>query len=1520
MGDSPDTDFDIITKPIIINNLIYETNTNIDDEFIIYFKEEKLFIGSVVEINEEDSYIVIVNEINDIFKISIDEYSNIILITDTYEIIDIEKVSEFTESEEKKDFDEYIVETLKKDIYPEINFETIEKKYQEYEYKIYDTIQILLSNIIESFDIYDNKQIISELSDNLHYVLSQKELNENHYLNKYNNIPSWIRPISTNYKKVYVDEIDDIVIDKPYINVDQSFEEKKIRDIKDNANNLFDLYLKESVSEFNPTQSIDKSIGIEDKYEGRYFMNMKDFEIDERQTRGPILYYDSSGFKKKIIENDLLGIDELILFPNKYFNMNINFSMTQDMIPLNTKLDLYDLSKHTNLQKNVSEAFSNGIIKIDISKSKEYSNKKIMIYKLNNSKSVFDVLKQAKNTFPSIKDFIEDIDIPIYNYNDIDYLLLQYKINHKDMNIEDKLYVNFLIKNSLKNIKPDSKPVKKRNIDKKKRNRTLDIKKIKLLIFNLSNINLKNYYLDKFIDKYTKSSINSNWLLNIYTDEHLLCKHHKTSCKITTDKNAYESLIDNWAGDTIDGYIYCKNCNEYITHEDFSLFEGFTGDKPIITKEELTSKLEDEMSSLSENQLNDINLIQMLSVNIGVTLTNEDSIHILNLYKLLDESKFTDHRYGMINVIEESYPSLVNAKSKITKEKFNKLKIKIKKYIQDTNKVLFFYICILLLIQTNIPGYKNTPDGGELLDFKNKNFLESLSKPSTIDILNEGVSLLFKKIRSLSTSLKGLLWSHCKIFVDEKIIQSSPRDQIKNIIQYLFTPFFPSMLKKIKNYYINNISDTSLFLKKFWNTYKPLPNDKLVVYIRNILNNENLVKEDKPYYLKQNLIENMLENSGYLIDINNTTPKYKQYSIQISDIMINASFDRLYNYTIYLYGIHEHSDYINLLIDRFIHTIDKKHQLKIKEIFEKGGWNQLTLSFKKPTIDFSNLKKILISVITYYKQFDKKDIELNDHDIFNNIRLMYISTLPKRIYESTYSNIFSNVNEERLLDKLKKRYCYDIHGKLIINDTFKEHYISLELPINKMIGNCVNNIKKESIQDIISLIHSQNKLEPIYPYIEISPIYEYIDRVLLFIDNIKYEDELIYLLGDNTKKYIDTSSDKSIFNDIYKQIQMKTEEYIFDYIDFIQSSEQLENALDSMKTKISIFGKDFKNIIHLFYPPEPGNSNYNENNPDIELSSELIDTFYEYIIKTTSIISNEKQGDYSIHNWWKLSPTNNNTLNNFLQENYLVNHNELFIQSKNKYSFMIYYHKSIYFKKLIEHIDIQLLSEYLRGSSKSKTVFSQSRCMRIKKYSFMKLLNQMQVFIIQINDSNSNIYKKLDSEFKSFEEDYSVEDCSNTLSKYIIELMIDILNEYNDPTWILNIDKFRLNERLSLQKEREKLELTNKLDQMDANQRYVYVQKQKIGAVNWFKDADTYNQNYIESDEFKQKTLEERIEYLKKMEESKSIVTDEVQSNILDDIDDPNQEGYYNQDDLDNEGDNEEYIDMNVDDNDIMGF
>lgn len=1529
-----DSDFDISIEKVEIQTSIYDNNINIDDELIIFFKQDE-FYGKVIEIDDIDKIITLEDELNNFVKLKTDDYLNILLTTDEYEIIDIEKVLELTEKQQEQEFDDIIVETLKNDIYPEIKLETVEKQIKDYEYTKYQQKEILLSSIIDSLDVYDNKNMIADLSDNLEVLLSIPEKTELNYLSKYNKIPYWILPVSTGYKKVYSDggnSITEKTVEKPNIIYNQYVEQTKNKVSLEKATDYFDYLQKTFNSDSEPVQYV-KTSGYCDEYNGKFLMNFQDFNIDSRKTRNSIEFNDKQGINKTIIKDEKMCFDRFILFPKKYLNLNFKSNIDDETLTLKQKLYNYKQINLQDYKECLKEALDKDTIFCNLDDDTiNYDKDKIIIFKTTENLSKKDFFDKIKQKFPSIPQILDEFNIPIYNYLDLNKLLFQYNINDRDFSVDDKEYVNKLIKKSVKDVKQKKYNFEK-YIQQKKikidRNPIQDAINIKNILYRETNIIKKNYYMNKFIDKYTKTKLNSNWLHSIYTGEPILCKHYKTSCKTTTDKHAYTSLIENWAGNTIDGIVYCKNCNEYLAPEDFSLLEGFDGDKPIQTKEVIKQDVIDEFSELSSIEINDIKLIKLLSVNIGINIKDSDILDIIKLYKLCNNDDLADSRYQKVNTIKQSYPTLIDAKQKVSNDKFIKLQNKIKNYIHDSNKVIFLYCCILILVQINVPGYQNVSEDKETLNINDKNFLKLLSESDKQLINVSGVNLIFNKIKALSTSFKNSkLWKNCNIFISEEKNPSvlKPQTQIQNTIIYILSPYFPLIMSKIKNYYNTNVIDKQTYLKKYWNTYKPLPNNKLVSSINNSLNTPEILEQNKKYFIKLNLVEYALENINKLVDINDGDPIYKQYSIKISDIMNNSSFERLYNYTIYLHGNHDNSDYINNLINRFIDTIDAKNKPIITQIFEKNGYDKSSMKFKHDSIKFNQMKKILLEIVEYYKLQNKTDIETNDHEIFNNIKLPFINTLPKRIYNDKSDDVFSNINSEELLEKFKNKFCYDINKNIIKNTDNIVHLLSPEYSINKIIPECSSELDDKNIKQLTTKLYTLNKLQPIY-VLDVSVKKEYyVDRIYNFINKNQklLKDENLLNLYDISNNIINESGDDGRhYDEVYKNIKSDTKQKINDIIEFIESYEKLIPTLKKLNTTKNIFGNNYNIIKNMFYPPKPGDDGYDENKIETGLTNNMIEYYIDYIFRLTSSISNYRNADGFLPTWWGMSDYNHLNFIEFLRKNDMVYHNEIFLPSTlQKNSYKKYFTKHLYFKNLFDYIKSTSDDIYLLKGKKD-TLFNKDRSERLQKYVFVNLLKNIIVYIEKLSDQNSKEYQSLNIIYNS-SNGYSIDECIEVLSDYFIELLIDIIQEYVDPTWIQTINENKLREKLSLQKEREKLDLTNKLDKMDANQRYVYVQKQNIGAVNWFKNAEQSHQEYINSEEFKQNTLKERLEYLKNIYNQNSNEIDAMKIQGMDvDVNLPDiqqqEEGYYNEQDIDGEGESEEYIDMNVEDEDIMG-
>ena len=122
-----DNDIDIDSDIDIDNDNVYINDINIKDEFIIVFKNLVESIGKITDIDiDMENVDMYIN--GETVKLKIDDESNIILKTDDYEIIDIEKIIEF----EFSNLDAIIEATLKQDLYPDIEIITEEVKKKVY--------------------------------------------------------------------------------------------------------------------------------------------------------------------------------------------------------------------------------------------------------------------------------------------------------------------------------------------------------------------------------------------------------------------------------------------------------------------------------------------------------------------------------------------------------------------------------------------------------------------------------------------------------------------------------------------------------------------------------------------------------------------------------------------------------------------------------------------------------------------------------------------------------------------------------------------------------------------------------------------------------------------------------------------------------------------------------------------------------------------------------------------------------------------------------------------------------------------------------------------------------------------------------------------------------------------------------------------------------------------------------------------------------------------------------------------
>ena len=109
-------------------------------------------------------------------------------------------------------------------------------------------------------------------------------------------------------------------------------------------------------------------------------------------------------------------------------------------------------------------------------------------------------------------------------------------------------------------------------------------------IRSMIDIPKRNEYLERYIQLFTREAFvneDPQSLYNVYTNEPLLCKHYKYSSIYHRDPKAHQTMITVYGRVPEDGCIYCKHCGEYLCEQDFSQFDGFSDETPIMLREEI---------------------------------------------------------------------------------------------------------------------------------------------------------------------------------------------------------------------------------------------------------------------------------------------------------------------------------------------------------------------------------------------------------------------------------------------------------------------------------------------------------------------------------------------------------------------------------------------------------------------------------------------------------------------------------------------------------------------------------------------------------------------------------------------------------------------------------------------------------------------------------------------------------------------------------------------------------------------
>ena len=1515
---------------------------------ILLDKVNDSFVAEVIEINESESYAIFKTDAGKELKFLLN-YDDLILKSDgNYEILDIERVIPFDLNILKDDIQQ-LEKQLTSDIVDglDISLEEINEKE-----KVYTKVEIredLLSSLIYSFNGYDNLQIIKNLNDTVDNLIEliNKEDRPVYLYNIKNDrvLPKWLIPVVDNPMKQYnsieglneffeINEQEQLQFNQLNQMLYQSQRpiEPSLSDVGYTTNKVT-TYLRDCL-----TNSTCISSQGSYSYDMRKNKNNTGTQIDNNKNIihpadtlnvVGLLYLSEGELRHTLPYNyNLFTLNELV-FLNSINRLLPYKTLKESMI---TSLSLTDDFILDEINQNIFYTFT-----------KRYETKEEFI----------DTLKKIT---PSVKHLIDNMSIElratILNYKDFKTQCIQYEIDPYCLESGDIKLVNELISDNVKRYLDYNASLKEITIDEVLPKLSLDLKMKMALssILSMTNIPTRNEYIQKYIKIYTRSASGNDednlWLYNKYNNQPILCKHYELLSVYHSNKDAFNSMITVYGGAPVDGVIHCKNCGEYLCNEDFSLFEGFSDEQPSSSRDELIQ----EVDLLKDYKEDDILLVKLIASSIGTNLKEEDLQLILEIFKNVSNDILANVRYKSKNItVTDEHPRVKEIRKKYAKDK-NKKKLiseevkNFQLYVKNTNKIVIILSLCILVIQSAVPSYEVKKGSSiSFIEFNDSNSLE------TVNYNMKYIDLCIHNTVKLCSNYKNdELWNHYRLLLEESKTYDvlDLRKQIFNTIKYFVSPQYPKIQDKLVLYRTHLLSSHNVYVNYEWPTFKPLVKGELSAIVNTVLEEKDT--EFKDYYIL-NYNNYPVENVSLITDIDtskNIQP-YELVNLDVSEIMVNKAFLLLFGISVSNYGrILQINHGIDIHIERFLQTVQRKEEMIA--IFKKYKWES---SSKTGGLSYKVLRtKIIPEIISTYLKIDtdlspcfsnEKVCNQFIHTNVNNYDLHLLKSKAKRIYNYKPFTVYPQGSFEELSDEFKeklfKRYCKDPSDKIIKrfinNDYLGKFLLPIEGDIEDNTSTYENNLRIEegNFKEIMKAVQCGL---PIKEFVK--PKYYVLDDYNIDIHNVSSEIvyNLLRVLQDNSLDLSDDNPIITLFVNIVGKDNYDSKEVLVIQRDINKSVSELslDELILNCSRFISTVGREVKMLKRFenIFINTTTNININEEERKLLVGdgfkyknmresdvSKVFNMFLKGEKLTTDLcfhylytielliarLSFNYQADPKISKFWKLRDNDKQTMNNYMKNNYLLLHQDIFRRESN-YKGFFNYHEPLLFQVLHDYI-----KPYLKNIDTIKVtdlkLINPVINMIISKYVLILSLSKLIEFYDKLKSEDDEVISALETKFLSVEEDFNVYVCINVLEKFIMDLFINIFEVHYDSRWVVsNLDLDDLSKRLSKQKEKEKQQVIQNLDTMSDEKRASTVELQKIGVVSMYHQSVKANEGRVIDEYSSVDEGYDEIDNKDIVDEAISVSTGEItELPVLGNLGTVQEEdGYYNENDFNEEG------------------
>lgn len=1513
------------------------------ETYALLLKGETPIVVEVSELNEEDSVVSMSNvKTNKTYQLLLND-GELVMKTDNYEIYDIERVIPFDLSILKEDI-EQLNRELTSDIIEDLDISLEEIQEKD---KIYTSVEIredILSSLVSSYKAYDNIQLIQSLNDVVDNILDLYDEKEEvvylYNIKKDKELPKWLVPVVDNPLKIY---------DNSMKAIDEFFEIRELTQLS------YQQHMQVTLDSYRPVETSLSDVGFYTQTIHNYFRDCLTtssclsktgtYRYDTRKNRNDSkIIFD--GDAKITHPKDSLNMVGLVYLPLSQLKHTITYSNNlfslSEMTRLNSISNLIPYETMRDLPIEVHQ-LSEDITNTELNQTSLYT----FTERYESKDDYYSIVKQLTPSISDILSSLSTIRNKIMNYKDFKTLTVQYEINpYKLANDELKL-INDIISTNVNNYLKNNNSLKEITIVPMIPTLSLNqkIALSKSVILSLTNIPLRNEYIQKFIRTYCRKAKHNEsdlWYYNSYTNEPILCKHYELLSIYHNNKDAFDTMISLYGKQPEDGVVHCKHCGEYLCNEDFSLFDGFSDEQPILMREELVT----EVNLLEKFKEDEILLVKQIAGSLGANITDDDIKLVLDIQKSLNNDILANIRYKTMNVTtSDEHPRVKDIRKKYAKEK-NKKKLitndtkAFQLFIKDTNKMIALISLISLAVQSATPSY-------EIKKGSVFNFIEFGDSDSLDSITYNRKYIEFCMYTTLKLCDKyknDTLWNHYRVLSDEirvyKGLQSI-KQQIINTIHYLVSPSYPMLQDRLMVYRKFILSSKNVYINYEWPTYKPLLQSELYDKANTILLEKDGMYKDN-YVLDYNNYP--VENISLIHGIGESKKKliHELINFGVSEIMVNKAFLLLFNLSVSNYGnkiqkVHS----IDLHIERFLQTVTKKEEM-IK-VFKKNNWES---SKKTGGISYKTLRtKIIPEIIATYLRIDTdlspcfshaKECNQFIHVNVNNYDLHLLKTKPKRVYSYKPFTVYPTGDYEQLSsefkDKLFKRYCKDPTGKII------KRFITTDY-LGKYLVHTKGKLEDEFIGVYEnSMRNDESNFKEIMKAVQCElPMQLYIKPEIIGMDNYKYNQQpkltVLRLIVDtiqknesfdlndndllNTLENISDANQTSV-NSIKREINraytnVSSEAMIEScsmFITNVQNKKQIKrfetifvntstniNINEEEREKLQGDGFRYRNmrerdvakIFEMFTNSE-------------KLTSQLC---YHYIYTIKVLLSRISNGNavYSgIGKTLRLSKYNRNKYNDYIYSNSLLLHQDIFRRESINRGFYKYEKRYVfecllnYIKPYTNNLDRLMKNDIHFINGTVSTIFM--------KYVLMLIISKLIEFNDKLKSDDSEIVSMVESEYLKYGEEMNINECVSLSEECIMDLILNMFEVHFDSRWVVsNIDIDDLRQRLSKQKEKEKQQLIHELDTMSDEKRASTVELQKLGVTSMYHKALKANEKRIIDEYSSIDEGDDLIDNKELVDAAVSISNGEIVEQTIYEAPLENiEEGYYNENDFDEDG------------------